>query len=419
MAQAADLPDVSVSKGTKNDSASAILQTSLDGLGGIGRFVKPGQTVAIKPNATWAYPPHTASSTDPDLLRALIQMVQDAGAKRIIVMDHCAIDPGTEESLRVSGIGAVVDAMGVEQVFPDRRLAPQETYTQIDLPSGKKYQSIGVIKAAVEADVRINMAVAKSHNVTKLTLSLKHMMGFLEEPQILHSWLYQGIADLNTPSAIQAHLHILEAIRVRVPFQDYVVCAGPETDVTDPRVVKRFNQVVAGVDPALVDAYACINYYAMKPRELAYLNLAAQSGVGQIDVDKATTDGRLQIFTVGQSVPTPLPSATMTEVPGTATPSGVVTLSGSITPATTETVISTSTPLPTAISDTTSGNGPVRATPFAASGDVINPAPIMNVALIPAAVIVSGAGLVALKRMQKRDNTPDNGNGEDDSDQQS
>jgi uncharacterized protein (DUF362 family) len=182
VAQAADLPDVAVGKGTKNDSASAILQTTLDGLGGIGRFVKPGQTVAIKPNATWAYPPHTASSTDPDLLRALIQMVQDAGAKRIIVMDHCAIDPGTEESLRVSGIGAVVDSMGVEQVFPDRWHAPQETYTQIDLPSGKKYQSIGVIKAAVEADVRINMAVAKSHNVTKLTLSLKHMMGFLEEP---------------------------------------------------------------------------------------------------------------------------------------------------------------------------------------------------------------------------------------------
>jgi len=55
-------------------------------------------------NATWAYPPHTASSTDPDLLRALIQMVADAGAKRIIVMDHCAIDPGTEESCGYPGL---------------------------------------------------------------------------------------------------------------------------------------------------------------------------------------------------------------------------------------------------------------------------------------------------------------------------
>jgi hypothetical protein len=238
-ASAADLPIVAVGKGSKTDSAEAILQTALDGLGGIGRFIKPGQTVAIKPNATWAYPPHTASSTDPDLLRALILMVQAAGAKRIIVMDHCSIDPGSAESLRVSGIGAVVDELGVEQVFPDRRRAPKEVYIQIELPQGIEYKKLGVIKAAVEADVRIFMAVAKSHNVTKLTLCMKHMMGFMEEPQLLHAWLYKGIADLNTPSPIQAHLHILEAIRVRVPFENYVVCAGPETDETDPRVVKR------------------------------------------------------------------------------------------------------------------------------------------------------------------------------------
>jgi hypothetical protein len=207
---------------------------------------------------------------------------------------------------------------------------------------------------------------------------------------------------------------------VRVPFQDYVVCAGPETDITDPRVVKRLNQVVAGIDPALVDAYACVNYYAMKPRELAYLNLAAQSGVGQIDVDKATTEGRLQVFTVGQSVPTPLPNSTATEVLKTVTPTGVATMGGAITQVTTEPpTISTTTPLPTALSDTMSGNGiSVRPTPLAAKGDVINPAPIMNVALIPAAVIVSGAGLVALKRMQKKDAAPDNGKEKDDGDQQ-
>jgi len=95
-----------------------------------------------------------------------------------------------------------------------------------------------VIKAAVEADVRINMAVAKSHNVTKMTLCLKHMMGFLENLRF-YIMALPGDRRLEYTSAIQAHLHILEAIRVRVPFEDYVVCAGPETDETDPRVVKR------------------------------------------------------------------------------------------------------------------------------------------------------------------------------------
>jgi uncharacterized protein (DUF362 family) len=106
-------PTVSVAKGTNADSATAILKTALDGIGGIERFVKPGMTVAIKPNATWAYPPFTASSTDPDLLCALILMVREAGAKRVIVMDHCSIDPGTAECLRENGIGEVLDKLKV------------------------------------------------------------------------------------------------------------------------------------------------------------------------------------------------------------------------------------------------------------------------------------------------------------------
>src|SRR5512136_635437 len=121
-ARADDWPAVSIGRGTSADSTTAILKTALDGLGGIERFVKPGMTVAIKPNATWAYPPFTASSTDPEMLRALILLVRQAGAKRVIVMDHCSIDPGTAECLRESGIGDVVDQLKVEKVFPDRYL---------------------------------------------------------------------------------------------------------------------------------------------------------------------------------------------------------------------------------------------------------------------------------------------------------
>ena len=159
--------------GTNEDTPGAILKTALEGLGGIERFVQPGMTVAIKPNATWAYPPHTASSSDPDVLRALIGMVRQAGASRIIVMDHCSIEPGTAEAIRISGISKVVKEEGVEGLFPDRTNAPLKTYTRIDIPSGKAFQNIGVIKAAVEADLRINLALAKTHNVTKMTMTFK------------------------------------------------------------------------------------------------------------------------------------------------------------------------------------------------------------------------------------------------------
>ena len=236
------LPAVAVASGANTDTADAILKTALQGLGGIERFIRPGQTVVIKPNATWAFPPSTASSTDPELLEAVISLVEAAGAGRIIIMDHCSIDPGTAEALRVSGIGAVVKKLGVEGIFPDRDKAPLETYQRIDLPQGKGFKRIGVIKRAIEADVRINLAVAKSHNVARYSMCLKHMMGFLQSPAGLHTNLWQGIADINTPSQMKADLHILEAIRVRFPAGEYAMCAGFETDLTNPKIVRRLTR---------------------------------------------------------------------------------------------------------------------------------------------------------------------------------
>ena len=114
-----------IGDGTNDDTPAQILQTALDGIGGMGRFIKAGQTVAIKPNATWAYAPHTASSTDPAFLAAVIKAAQKADASRIIVMDHCSIEPGAEAALSISGIGHVVKELGVEHVFADRFNVPE------------------------------------------------------------------------------------------------------------------------------------------------------------------------------------------------------------------------------------------------------------------------------------------------------
>ncbi len=382
-----EFPSVSVAEGTSEDTPAQILQTALEGLGGIERFVKPGQTVAIKPNATWAYPPKTASSTDPDFLTAVIQAVQDAGAGRIIVMDHCSIEPGADEALRISGIGRATKDVGVERLFPDRYNAPKSTYTKIDLPFGRANQTIGVIKAAVEADLRINLAVAKTHNVTKLTMCLKHMMGFLQQPGLLHANLEQGIADLSTPSAIQAQLHILEAIRVRVPYGNYRVCAGPETDVTHPHIVARRNTVIAGIDPVLIDAYGCIHFFDTQPQELTHLLRAYESGCGDINVETALADGRVQRFKVGKPIPV-LPVATDEAVD--ATPQSLA-------------------PKPTEIYLPTPEPAGLPAAPPAPEGEycspadqVIVPGPLLKTALIPVAAIVSGIGLAVLNRMRRK-----------------
>jgi uncharacterized protein (DUF362 family) len=375
-----------VAEGTDEDTPAQILQTALAGLGGMQQFVKPGQTVAIKPNATWAYPPKTASSTDPDFLTAVIQAVQDAGAGRIIVMDHCSIEPGADEALRINGIGQLVKKLGVEHVFPDRFNAPGSTYTKIDLPNGLAMKSLGVIKAAVEADVRINLAVAKTHNVAKFTMCLKHMMGFLQVPGLLHASLEQGIADLSTPSALQAQLHILEAIRVRIPNGSFPTCAGPETDLTNPKIVARRNKVIAGTDPVLVDAFGCVDLFNIQPQELTHVLRAHESGCGDMDVEAALADGRIRSFKVG----TPLPVATA--VPDQ---TEVVTQSPAISK---PTAVSLPPSEPTSQLSASTALGGKSCSP---DDQVVSLGPILNKAFIPAALVVGGVSLAILNRMRR------------------
>ncbi len=247
------------------------------------------------------------------------------------------------------------------------------------MPNGKANQSIGVIKAATEADVRINLAVAKVHNVTKFTMCLKHMMGFLQQPGLLHSNLEQGIADLSTPSVVQAQLHILEAIRVRLPYGSYQVCAGPETDETHPRIVSRRNIVIAGSDPVLIDAYGCIHLFDIQPQELTHLLLAYENGCGDMDVEAALTDGRIRRFKVGAPLlDTPTPPAA-TESASLQSPALKPTAS----------YLPTSEPV----------GQPVASS---SNNQVISLSPLLNVALIPVAAILAGVGLAILNRMRRK-----------------
>ena len=98
---------------------------------------------------------------------------------------------------------------------------------------------------------------------------------------------------------MQAQLHILEAIRVRIPYGSFPTCAGPETDLTNPQVVARRNKVIAGIDPVLIDAFGCVDLFNIQPEELTHVLRASESGCGDLDVEAALADGRIRKFTVG------------------------------------------------------------------------------------------------------------------------
>jgi hypothetical protein len=406
-AAALGLPNVALVTGANADLPEAYLRTALAGLGGISRFVKAGQTVALKVNVTWDAPPNTASNTDPELLRAMIKLVREAGASRVIVTDHViGSDTSASVTLPLSGIDKVIEDTKVEKAVMAGVDEPDDRYVSIDAPKSKSVDGkrFSVIKAATQADVRINMAVAKSHIVTPVTMTLKHMMGLMRYPGYLHTVnLDQGIADINTAEAIRCDLHLLEAFRVRLTGAAWGWGNESQPDPRDPsgqKIVKRFNQILAGTDPVLIDSYGADTYFkGYKPDAKGILHIlrAYQAGLGEMDAVKAAAEGRFQTFTVGQAMfqAAATPTAFPTQAPGVFTPTATAAVAPTATLRRSDPVSAVAPASPTARPQAATG------APIVSTEVVYNYVPALSGAMVPVVAIVAALGLVVRRRLER------------------
>ena len=271
-------PDVAVVKGR----AAAATRPAVEQLGGKGRFDKPGQKVLIKPNMSFAKGLDSATTTHPEVVRALVIMCREVGAGRIQVLDHSLQDP--DETLAASGILAACD--GVEKGIC-RHLMDDSFYLESDLPQGVEMRSNAIMREALEAEVIIAAPVAKSHGAPGVSLSLTGQMGLIMDRRIMHSRysLDQSIVDLNT--RLKPHLAVIDATRV-------LTTNGPG----GPGLVITPGEVIASADPVAADATAVAAYewYGRKiePRQVSHLVAAHERGLGRMDIGQLLTQ-RLEI----------------------------------------------------------------------------------------------------------------------------
>jgi len=270
---AAGPPDVAVVKGAPGPAARAAVGL----LGGMGRFVKPGQKVVIKPNMSFAQGVDSGTTTHPEVVREVLIMCKEAGASRVRVLDHSL--QNAENSLKNSGI---LEAVGSVEEGICRHLMDASFYQDANLPKALEMKTNAFMRDVLEADVLIAVPVAKSHGSAGVSLSLKGQMGLILSRHIMHSRysLDGSIADLNT--FIKPHLAIIDATRV-------LTSGGPG----GPGLVIRPGEVIASADPVAADATAVASYewYGRKfaPSQVKHIQQAHERGLGRLDIDNLVT----------------------------------------------------------------------------------------------------------------------------------
>jgi hypothetical protein len=66
---------------------AANVRRAVEALGGMGRFVRRGERVVIKPNIGWNRTPEQAANTNPDVVAEVVRLVVAAGAGKVWLTD--------------------------------------------------------------------------------------------------------------------------------------------------------------------------------------------------------------------------------------------------------------------------------------------------------------------------------------------
>lgn len=253
---------------------TAATQKALEALGGITRFVKKGARVVLKPNMSFARTPDFGATTHPLVVSAVAAACIEAGANRVVVLDHTLHRP--ELCLERTGIREACRHLPRTHViaFQERKF-----FKEIKVPQARALERVEVIQEVLESDLLINLPTAKSHSATGVSLGIKGLMGLIWDRESFHSRLNinQALADL--ASVIKPHLTVLDASRA-------LLTGGPG----GPGEVKKLNLIIAGTDPVAVDSYGVTvaPWYGQnfKGRQVEHLLAAHQRGLGRIDTDQ-------------------------------------------------------------------------------------------------------------------------------------
>lgn len=245
------------------DLAAKLTRQAIDAIGGMSRFVSKDDVVWVKPNIGWDRTPEQAGTTNPDVVKTLVQLCFEAGAKVVRVGDNPC--DKAESTYTRSGIEAAAKDAGAEVVYLDR-----SRFKTVDV-GGERLKEIPIYPGFLEADLVISVPVVKHHGSTTVTLCMKNYMGVVENRGKFHQDLPGTIRDIT--AYMKPRLSVLDAMRI-------LVANGPTGgNLAD---VRARNTVAAGVDIVALDAFGC-ELLGHKPEDIATVKAGHDAGLGKMD----------------------------------------------------------------------------------------------------------------------------------------
>lgn len=263
------------------DVVAAALSAVLAPLGGMSSFVKPGQSVLLKVNLLTKAEPTRAITTHPEVVRAVVRLVKEAGAGSVAIGDS----PGGRTSAQsaraifeASGLAAVARDENVELVLLD------DSVVRAPAPGGHLYQHFNLGRAAVDADVLINMPRLKTHGFMMMTGAVKNLFGCI--PGLEKAQFHVKVPDRADFGEMLVDLYL--ACRPELNIMDAVI--GMEGAGPAGGAPRHIGALLASADAVGMDVVAA-EITGFDPMDVYTIAAAHRRGLGPRTADEVPTTG--------------------------------------------------------------------------------------------------------------------------------
>lgn len=227
--------------------------------------LKDWDRVLIKVNFITTKTWDTGATTDPVVVEAIIQKLQEL-SKEVIVVESDASMTNATKAFKATGMDEMCERNGVEWI----NLRHDKDRVKLPVPGWSALKKIVVPRIVTESGI-VSAAKMKTHMETGVTLGMKNLFGLL-------------------PDKFKGKFHVKGMHKV---VADIITVINPQLTVIDGFVAMegrgpvggspvKMETIVAGRDVVAVDATAS-RLMGIDPHEIGHIMMAHERGLGEVD----------------------------------------------------------------------------------------------------------------------------------------
>ena len=243
-------------------------------LGGIKAFVKPGQSVLVKPNMLTDATPDQGKTTHPAVVRPILRILKDLGAKPFVA----------DSPASVLKLHRVWERTGF------RELCEEEGVPLLSLEEGGAQSfaagkfSFSIARRVIDADVIISVPKVKTHGLTGFTGGVKNMYGCIPGLQktSMHRRYFKPAQFGKLVSLVY------EQARPTLTIIDGIV--GMEGNGPAAGDLVPLGFLAGSTDAAALDASLC-DILGIPARAVPYFDAIRKTGLGETRIDQINLVG--------------------------------------------------------------------------------------------------------------------------------